>query len=63
MDLIRQICMNRIAKDVVGNFMRNLAVDIVMIYWYSQEHNVAAADNSFTFTQEQPHHVVHHDGR
>ena len=54
--------MNRIAKDVVGNFMRNLAVDIVMIYWYSQEHNVAAADNSFTFTQEQPHHVVHHDG-
>ena len=50
MGLICQICMNRIAKDIVGYFMRNFAVDTVMIYWYSQEHNVDAAYNPFTFT-------------
>jgi len=45
MELIRQICVNRISKDIVGYFMRNFAVDSVIIYWYSQEHNVVAAYN------------------
>ena len=50
MELIRQICVNRISKDIVGYLMRNFAVDTVMIDWYSQEHNVVTAFNPFTFT-------------
>ena len=50
MELIRQIRVNRISKDIVGYLMRNFAVDTVMIDWYTQENNVVATFNPFTFT-------------
>ena len=53
--------MNQIAQDIVGNFMRNLAVDTVMVYWHAQEHNIAVVGISFTFTHEQSHSVVNRD--